>query len=206
MTASVQKDNSTFRDKARLRKKALALVDSPVVMETHGGYGAIYDECYRRADYPGVVFEKHPLKADSLAKQRPTWAVYQCDCVMAIAEGVGFHIPVNFFDIDPYGSPWDVVDAILSQHDRLPGKIVMAVNDGLRQRVQMNGGWNTDQLHRAVNHFGAASMYRRYLDACQFTLKLKAGEAGYSLARFGGYHCGFGNNMTHYAALLERVQ
>lgn len=201
-----QRDNSTFRFKASLRKKTLPLVDSPCVMETHGGYGAIYDECYRLPSYPGVVFEKNPIKADALAKQRPTWAVYECDCATAIAEGVGFHIPVNYFDIDPYGSPWDVIDAILKNKLVLPSRIVFAVNDGLRQKVQMNGGWDTVQLQPAVGRFGAASMYRKYLEVCEFLLQQKAGEAGYSLARFGGYYCGHGDNMTHYAAVLERVQ
>ncbi len=202
----MQRDNSTFRSKAKLRKKAMAMLDAPCVMETHGGYGAIYDECYRRAGLPGVVFEKNPIKADALAKQRPNWAVYECDCVAAISEGVGFHIPVNLFDIDPYGSPWDVVDAILSQSDRLPAVIVMAVNDGLRQKVQMNGGWDVAQLMPAVRHFGAAGMYRNYLDVCEFVMQHKAVEAGFALGRFGGYYCGYGDNMTHYAALLRRGQ
>jgi len=147
------------------------MLDAPCVMETHGGYGAIYDECYRSSDIPGVVFEKNPVKADALAKQRPTWAVYECDCVAAIAEGVGFHIPVNLFDIDPYGSPWDVIDAILSQGDKLPSTVVMAVNDGLRQKVQINGGWDVEQLSAAVRYFGASSMYRKYLEVCEFLLQ-----------------------------------
>ena len=201
----MQRDNSTFRSKAKLRKKALAMLDAPCVMETHGGYGAIYDECYRSSDIPGVVFEKNPVKADALAKQRPTWAVYECDCVAAIAEGVGFHIPVNLFDIDPYGSPWDVIDAILSQSDKLPPTVVMAVNDGLRHSVEKGVGWKVSQLHPAAQRFGAASLHRRYLDVCEFTMQQKAVEAGYALDRFGGYYCGFGDKMTHYAALLRRA-
>ncbi len=202
----MQRDNSTFKSKAKLRKKALAMLDAPCVMETHGGYGAIYDECYRSRDIPGVVFEQNPIKADALAKQRPTWAVYECDCVAAIGEGVGFHVPVNLFDIDPYGSPWDVVDAIMGQARRLPATVVLAVNDGLRQKVQMNGGWDVAQLAPAVRRFGAASMYRKYLEVCEFLLQQKAVEAGYALDRFGGYYCGHGDNMTHYAALLRRGQ
>lgn len=202
----MKRDNSTFKYKARLRKQALALMDSPCVMETHGGYGALYDECYRHGDFPGVVFEKNPIKADALAKQRPAWAVYECDCVTAIQEGVGFHIPVNFFDIDPYGSPWDVIDAILGRHKYLPAVIVLVVNDGLRQKAKMGSAWNVKQLHSATSRFGASALYRKYLEICEFLLQQKAREVNYNLSRFGGYYCGYGDNMTHYAAVLRRDQ
>lgn len=51
MPSSAKKDNSTFDRKAALRTRALALLEKPIVMETHGGYGKIYQRCYRHL-YP----------------------------------------------------------------------------------------------------------------------------------------------------------
>ena len=62
-----------------------------------------------------------------------------------------------------------------------------------------------EQLSAAVRYFGASSMYRKYLEVCEFLLQQKAVGAGYALDRFGGYYCGHGDNMTHYAALLRRA-
>src|SRR5690606_31820124 len=106
MPLQKKKNNSTYYQKTRLRERTLqslaeAGIDAPVVMETHGGTGQLYRACYRT--FPqGVVFEQKGEKAAKLALQRPTWAVYQCDCVNALSEGVGGHLAVNLLDIDPY--------------------------------------------------------------------------------------------------------
>lgn len=42
-----QKDNSTLNLKASLRHNLLREIDNPVVLETHGGYGHLYERCYR---------------------------------------------------------------------------------------------------------------------------------------------------------------
>ena len=56
-------------------------------METHGGWGKLYANCY--TGFPGIVFEHVPLKADHLALQRPHWAVYEAECMRSIKEGAG---------------------------------------------------------------------------------------------------------------------
>lgn len=202
MSKSAQKDNSTYRLKVKLRKNAIALLDAPVVMETHGGYGAIYQECYARLPN-GVVFEKDAAKADALAKQRPTWAVYECNCEMAILAGAGAHLPTNFFDLDPYGSPWPVLDAILSVERDWPAQIVFVVNDGLRQKTQMSGAWSVSALDSMTAKYGNNAIYANYLDICRELIQEKTSQLGYKLTRWSGYYCGYENQMTHYAAVLE---
>jgi hypothetical protein len=108
VTKRPRHDNSTFAKKKALRLHALDLlgIEQPVVCETHGGAGKLFDACYplvRR----GVVFEKDAEKAATLAKQRPSWSVYECDATAALdacAHGgsfVRFRHPVD----DPPGSP-----------------------------------------------------------------------------------------------------
>lgn len=199
-----QKDNSTLNLKASLRHNLLREIDNPVVLETHGGYGYLYERCYRGVS-DGVVFEKDAKKAAFLARQRPEWAVYECDCEMALRAGVGRHLPINVVDLDPYGEPWPVLDAFLAGHgDRLPARWGLVVNDGLRQKVSINGGWDVSSLQDAVAHWGAASMFRSYLDVCRWLVEKKAATVGFTVARWAGYYCGAHQGMTHYAAVLMR--
>lgn len=190
--------------KVSLRRNLLREIDRPVVLETHGGYGRIFDRCYQGvAD--GVVFEKDASKTAFLAQQRPAWAVYECDCAMALAAGVGRHLDINVIDLDPYGEPWPVLDAFLVGHgDKLPDRWGMAVNDGLRQKVSLNGGWDVESLRDAVAQWGAASMAKDYLAVCRWLVEKKVATVGFTVAKWAGYYCGAGQGMTHYAAVMVR--
>lgn len=199
----MQKDNSTLALKVSLRRNALKEIGEPVVMETHGGFGRIYDRCYYGLE-EGVVFEQKPDKAAALALQRPGWAVYETDCVMALTAGIGNHLPVNFIDLDPYGEPWPVLDAFLGSKRVFPQRLAVVVNDGLRQKVKMNGGWDVGSMAGAVAKWGASQMYKNYLAICREMLEEKAGQRGYTLTRWAGYYCGHAKQMTHYAAILEK--
>lgn len=197
-----QKDNSTFRLKASLRKKALEYLDNPIVMETHGGTGKLFDACYGSVTN-GVVFEKNPKKVKLLGLQRPTWRVYEADCIGAIKAGVSDDLPVNLLDIDPYGNPWPVIDAFFGSERERPKLLCVAVNDGLRQKVRRAQSWDVGSLQSAVNRYGN-DLHPIYLEVCQEMLKEKASEAGYNLTRFAGYYCGHTKQMTHYLGVLER--
>lgn len=203
--SSEKKDNSTLRQKAKLRNMArLFLTDVPVVMETHGGYGRIFLECYSDVRQ-GVVFETDDKKALALAEQRPTWAVYQADCVAAISQGAGAHLPVNFLDVDPYGDPWPVIDAFFSSARPRPTDMIVCVNDGLRRNLKANGGWSIASLEGMVERYGNDLMFARYLDVCAELLQQKAASAKYTLNGFTGYYCGFSKQMTHYVARLTQA-
>ncbi len=172
-------------------------------METHGSYGAIWNRCYMDIAQ-GVVFEKDPDKTKVLAVQRPTWAVYECDCEQALAAGIGAHLPVNFLDCDPYGEPWPVLDAFFLSERPFPPTLAIVVNDGLRQKLKMNGGWNVESLRDVVATYGNNVLYANYLDICKELLQEKASQRGYTLTRWAGYYCGHAQQMTHYAGLFTR--
>lgn len=173
----------------------------PVVLETHGGYGRLYERCYSHIS-GGIVIEKDARKAAFLARQRRTWRVFEDDCLDVLRCRVTDDVPANLFDIDPYGSPWDVIDLCM-QRRSLPSSIWIVVNDGLRQKCQRGGSWNVKCLGSVVERRGA-NLYPVYLDVCEELLEEKAGQHGMSLTRFSGYYCGKQKQMTHYVACIER--
>lgn len=130
-----KKDNSTLDDKVMLRAVALRhLGAEPVIMETHGGIGDVWASVYQHV-WQGVVFEKDSVKASKLARQRPTWAVYEADCVKALALGAGGYLTVNLLDVDPYGDPWPALTAFFGSVRPFAPRMVVVVNDGMRQPV-----------------------------------------------------------------------
>jgi len=203
---AVKKDNSTFRQKVLLRQLAIKeLVEigaTPVVLETHGGYGKLYRACYRSVSQ-GIVLEKDRDRAAFLARQRPMWAVYEADCVDAVRGGVGAHLPVNLLDADRYGDPWPVIEAFFESERPRPGVMLVVVNDGLRQKVRMGGAWSVETLRPMVERYGN-DLHPIYLEVCQVLIAEKAAHAGYTVDRFAGYYCGHAKQMTHYLAILHR--
>ncbi len=198
-----KKDNSTISAKIKLRRNLLRLLPDPVVLEAYGGRGHVFNACYRTIQR-GIVFEKDAKRALCLALQRPTWAVYEGDCVSAIRAGVGGHLPINLLDLDPYGQPWDAVDAFFESERQWPAIMGIAVNDGLRLHLKLAGGWRVGTLAHAVQKYGSDAIYDNYLAIAREMLQEKAGQRGYALAKWAGYYCGHLKQMTHYAALLER--
>ena len=202
-----KKDNSTLKEKLGLRKAALKKINAcgiqPKILETHGGKGEIFKKIYGRYD-GGIVFETDIKKAKVLAKQRGSWRVYNSKCEKSIKDGVCDGVNLNFFDIDPYGSPWEVIDTILNSKIKLQKKIVFCVNDGLRKKIQLGGGWVVGCLKEEVNKYGNAEMHKNYLKICKEMMIKKAGDVGLNVTSWNGYYCGHAQSMTHYAAILER--
>jgi len=194
----LQRDNSTCIKKMALRRRAVAMLDNPVVMETHGGAGKLFLACYTHVEN-GVVFEKNPEKSAVLGKQRPTWAVYEADCVHALSANCGAHLDVNLLDLDPYGEPWSAITAFFESDRPRSDKLVVVVNDGLRQAIRMGRACLTDVVARYGN-----DIHGKYLDVCAELLQEKAAQAGYSLRNFAGYYCGHASQMTHYIGVLTR--
>lgn len=203
------KDNSTLWDKVKLRRSALEQLSNPIVMETHGGEGHLFRACYSEFTH-GVVFEKDPRKTAILAQQRPTWAVYEADCEVAIATGAGNHLPVNFLDVDPWGTPWPVIEAFFTSNRRFSETLHVVVNDGTRrvlgqQKSASDQRWKTGALLEAAIEFGE-ELHSCYLDVCQCLLQSRAEKAGYCLSDWTGYYCGRADSMTHYWAILKQVK
>jgi hypothetical protein len=198
-----QKDNSTFDRKVALRAKMLMQVPKPVILETHGGLGKIYQVCYRHV-VDGVVFEADSVKAGALAMQRATWSVYEADCERALMAGVGSHLEVNYLDMDPYGEPWPAMEAFFASERPFARRMVIVVNDGLRQKLKMNAGWSVASKQEATARYGNGALYQKYLEICREMVGEIAATVGYQMEGWTGYYCGFGNNMAHYAAVLAR--
>lgn len=202
-----QKDNSTFMQKKALRLKGLAKLESvgipaPIIMESHGGSGALFDACYSHLR-EGVVFETDDAKVNVLARQRPSWSVYQGDCETALAAGIGGHLTIDLLDVDPYGSAFEVLDAFFSSQRPFAKQMVVAVNDGARANVQVGGAWRSSALEDAVLKYGN-DLWDKYLTVCKELLATYSEKAGYRVSGFGGYYCGAKQQMTHYLAWLEQ--
>jgi hypothetical protein len=205
MANQIQSDNSNYALKVELRLRALAELGSvtPVILETHAGAGKIFGRCYSFVQ-DGIAFETDVDKVSMVARQRPTWAVYQADCESALAAGAGDHLTVNYVDLDPYGQPWPAIDGFWQSQRPRASRVVMVVNDGLRQKVRINGGWDVESLEHKVEKYGNR-LYAIYLQVAEELMREKAAAVGYKLTRWRGYYTGaMGGDMTHYAAVFER--
>ena len=199
----MQKDNTTLELKVQLRLTMLQrLGQVPVVIETHGGLGSIFERCYK-AVTGGAVFETDPDKASVLALQRPSWSVYEGDCVSALRAGVGAHLAANVLDVDPYGDPWPTITAFFHSERTRPREMFVVVNDGLRSNVKTGGAWTTSTLAPVVQEFGN-DLYHHYLSICRYLMETLSARAGYTVAGFHGYYCGHGDQMTHCLAVLRK--
>ena len=181
----------------------VAQIENPVVMETHGGVGKIYNKCYSDLA-PGVVFEKNRKKCEFLVKQRPSWAVYCVDSEKALIAGVGFHLPVNFFDVDPYGDPWPTINAIFDNKDNLPAKFGLVVNDGLKRFLMMGRGWASKSLAGWVEKVGNKGMAENYAKIVKEEITNRVNKINGEIKKWALHSSGHGGQMTHYAAVLVR--
>lgn len=197
------RDNSTFMLKIRLRRKLILEVDEPIILESHGGMGAIYQALYSRYE-KGVVLDIKKEAVEHLAAQRPTWATYQGDSERALWLGAGSHLECNYFDIDPYGEPWPTIHALFSSRRPWPDRIVFAVTDGLRGRLQMNLAWKHEHLAKYVEEFTNEGIYHNYLEVAERLMTDYAQERGYRMAQWIGYYCGTLDHISHYGVVFEK--
>lgn len=202
-----QLDNSTYQYKLALRRRALGIlaergVDAPVVLESHGGRGELWKAVYPHLTQ-GVVFETDPQKSATLGKQRPSWAVYESDCEQALAAGIGAHVTIDLLDVDPYGSPWNVLSGFFESERPLADFMVLAVNDGLRQKITVGGAWSVKRLADVVARHGN-DLHDKYLEICREMMEETVSEAGYKVRSFAGYYCGNKQAMTHYLVTIEK--
>lgn len=183
-----------------LRQKLLAEFPDSFVLETNGGWGLLGQSLYSK--FSGCVFEKEGAKCEALCVDRPSWAVYEGDSIKLLTQGAASWFPINYIDIDPYGSPWDIVDAFLFSDRRLPDRLAFAVNDGLRNKLKTGSGWKVKQLADVVSAQGAEGLYQNYLGIAESLLGKKLAQRDYRITRWAGYYSG---EMTGYAAICERT-
>ncbi len=198
-----QQDNTTFDQKIMLRHTALNLLtEPPVVMETHGGLGHVYQAIYTNVE-DGVVFEKMPDRTIILAEQRPTWAMYETDCVAALQQGAGSHLCVNLLDLDPYGGCWETMQAFFKSERPFAKRMILVVNDGMAHKIRGGGAWDTEILAPYVAKYGNHNMWSMYQQVAEEMTADIVREAGYEVTFWDGYRCGIEQKMLHFLAVLE---
>ncbi len=204
MTA-VQKDNSTGHAKIRLRRAVLhAAPPAPIVLETHGGFGRIFERTWFKAS-TGVVMEKVEEKAEALAVQRPTWRVYQADSLKLIQAGIARDLAFDIVDLDPYGSPVEYLDALAASDRIWPDRWQLVVNDGLRKRLRLGVAWSTPRMRPYVLRHGN-NLYPVYLKLAREIVEEFAEKIGFEVVGWHCYATGELGDMTHYWAKLARRQ
>jgi len=160
--------------------------------------GRLFESCYQAAS--GVVFEKNPLRAEFLARQRPHWIVYEANCKLAIEAGFVADLPISVIDVDPFGAPWGVLAAWFLSHRNKQPRLDVVVNDGLRLRLKLNTAWSTIGLEAEVGRYGGKAVYDKYLEVSREKIEELAKPCGYTLREFTGYYCGHNKDMTHWWA------
>lgn len=185
-----------------MREALLKKIEGPRILETHGGKGELGRALYLR--YPGVVFEKDPEKTPYLVESRPHWSVYEADCVAAMRAGVGFHHEPNFIDCDPYGSPWETLRAVFVNAPRLPRRLGLVVTDGLGRDAMFGRAWASAELAPYARRLGNAGVRDRWEDVVRDKLYSVVEDAGYAVTEWLIRRGGYGGQMTHYAAVLEK--
>ena len=111
---------------------------------------------------------------------------------------------MNLLDINPYGSPWETVDAFFRSDRPFPEVMGVVVNDGLRQKVQLLGSWNVKALASVVRKYGNNRIYGMYKEICRELLAGYVAFAGYRIVSWAAYYTGDHGQMTHWAAILKR--
>lgn len=123
----------------------------------------------------------------------------------ALSDGACSHLEVGLLDVDPYGEPWPTIEAFMTSDRPRARRVGIAVNDGLRQKLRLQGGWSVKSMRQAVEKFGNAMLFEKYLDVARWKLEKLAALQDYAITHWTGYYCGFQNDMTHYAAVLEHT-
>lgn len=144
------------------------------------------------------------MKVEVLARQRPTWAVYQGKSEASLEVGIGGHLLVNFLDVDPFGEPWPTIEAFFNSERPRAQTLALAVNDGLRQKLRLQAGWHVRSMRQAIEKWGNAGLFDRYTEVCRWKVEQIAARQDYALTHWAAYYCGDQGDMTHYGAILER--
>ncbi|MEO0987504.1 MAG: hypothetical protein AAFY20_18490 [Cyanobacteria bacterium J06639_14] len=106
-------------------------------------------------------------------------------------------------DVDPYGSPWPTIRAWFESDRPRAETLHVVVNDGFRQKLKINGGWDSEETQRFVTEYGNHGVYDSYLEICQRMIADLSGQVGYEVRDWWGKYCGHSLGMTHYWAVLE---
>ncbi len=123
----VKTNNAKTSVKAELRQYLLDAIDKPKVLEVFCGDGEMYRTVWHEADkYTGIDIikyfdERHTICGDARKSLR---------VIDDLSE-------YNIFDIDAYGSPYDVLDDILTLEPDLKKPVAFCITDGVDMDLKL---------------------------------------------------------------------
>ena len=71
--------------------------------------------------------------------------------------------------------------------------------------MRIGSAWKTTSLLGVVGTHGSDYIYDNYLSVAEELLTQKVMLAGYHVTLWSGYYCGTNQQMTHYAAICDRI-
>lgn len=199
-----RRDHTEWALKVQLRQwltAQLGLAD-PVVLETHGGEGRLWQAGPRWAR--GLVLEKDPARCAVLERQRPAgWDVVCGNSASLLLRGYAAQQAFDLVDIDPHRQPWPTLDAYFTSQRCYAPRLGLVVTDSLRQCVRYNGGTRIHGLLPYVARYGR-HVHRFYLEVCKERLGDLIAPLGYQVTAWQGQYGGVIKTMTYVAYVLER--
>ncbi len=120
-------DNTDRGEKIAIRKRLLAQIDAPSVLECYAGDGAIWRECYQ--GLPCLGLDLKPIRDGRTLLQVDNRKFLRS------ADLCRF----NVFDLDAYGSPWHQWLILLHRRPFAAGeKVAVFLTDGLDFKMRMS--------------------------------------------------------------------
>jgi hypothetical protein len=189
----IQEDNSSIELKVFLRKRYLALIPNPEVLDLFCGLGEMYRRVYGPA---GVPY----LGVDHAKVHDPALCVVDDNMRFVRSTDISQY---NYFDLDHYGCPWLLFYLICKRYrgDRM----VVVMTDGAPLRMSMSS--SVPRIIRAIEGIPANMrvplMKRFYVDV--FCTMLKDVEARYGFrATKAEYIFNPRASVCYWGILLER--
>lgn len=169
----------------------------------------MFMHCYANCQQPGWVVEKDSGKAAQLTYQRPDWWVIEGESEKLLKACPTAFAGANFVDIDPWGNPWEHLQALLTPERRLADRLQLVVHDGSRRFLSFSKNGGNDQRWKQGFFLELTLKYGNnlrddYLDICQVTVAELARFCGYRLTGWAGEYTGKDSHSTHYWATLLR--
>lgn len=122
----VKTNNAKTSAKREIRMRALESISSPAVLEVFCGAGEMYESVWENANtYLGIDKVKFFDKRNTICG----------DAVKAVStiDLSGY----NVFDIDAYGSPYEVLDIVTRRMDKALGEYYFVITDGVSMDLRL---------------------------------------------------------------------
>lgn len=141
-------NNAKTNVKEKLRLSILGVIDNPSVLEVFCGSGDMYNKVWNKADsYTGIDKIKYFDKRETI-----------CGDALKAVSSIDL-TRYNIFDIDAYGSPYQVLQVIISRLDRSKKEFGFTITDGSSMDLRL----------------GRISKGLRYFTGINFHVAKKAG-------------------------------